>query len=64
MIASPATFYMFTFKVCATGNVAGVATVIAIIESVRPEVVTAGQKYELKEPEPAESARVTFDVVR
>jgi hypothetical protein len=48
----------FTFKVCAAGNIAGTATLLAIIQRVGPD-----HSYEIREPEPAESARVTVDVV-
>ena len=51
-------FIAFTFKVCAAGNRTGTATLLAIIQRVGPD-----HTYEIREPEPAESARVTFDIV-
>lgn len=58
-IASPSNFRVFTYKVCATGNTSGTATLLATIERVGPD-----GDYEIKPPEPAESARVTVNVVR
>jgi hypothetical protein len=57
-ITSTSNFTDFTFKVCAAGNRTGTVTLLAIIQRVGP-----GHTYEIKEPEPAESARVTFDIV-
>ena len=57
-ITSTSNFTDFTFKVCAAGNRTGSATLLAVIQRVGP-----GHSYEIKQSEPAESARVTFDVV-
>jgi hypothetical protein len=55
-IASPSAFTVLNFKVCASGNVSGKFTLQAIVASV-------DRAYEIKEPNPAESGRVTFDIV-
>lgn len=57
-IASPSTLTVFTFKVCPTGNVTGDFTLQAIIARVGPD-----RAYEIKEPDPADTGRVTFDIV-
>ena len=53
------TLSVFTFKVCAAGNITGAATLLALIQRVGPD-----HTYDIKQPEPAESAHVTVDVVR
>lgn len=55
---APKTFAVFTFKVCAKGSESATATVQAGVASVGPD-----HSYEIRAPDPAETARVTFDVV-
>jgi hypothetical protein len=56
-IAAPSTLTIFTFKLCPTGKVAGTFTLQAIVAAVGPD-----RAYQIKEPDPADTGRVTVEI--
>jgi hypothetical protein len=56
---SAATMAELTFRVCATGSLAGTATVQAVLGTVK-----AGRPFEIHKPDPEETGRISFTITQ